>query len=87
MAQDISITEQAILDKIKEKAGKLKCSVCGGSEIGIAPGFSNIMLQNRIDGSIVSNGPMIPAVHTVCNKCGAMTPYAVAVLGLLNQDS
>lgn len=85
MAQDITITEQAILDKIKEKAGKLKCPVCGGTEIGIAQGFSNIMLQNKIDGSIVSNGPMIPAIHTICGKCGAMTPYAVGALGLLNQ--
>lgn len=86
MAQDISITEQAILDKIKEKGAKLKCPVCGGSEMGIAPGFSNITLQNKIDGSIVSNGPMIPAVYTICGKCGAMTPHAVGVLGLLDNQ-
>lgn len=83
---DISITEQAILDKVKEKAGKLKCPVCSGSDLGIAPGFSNVTLQNKIDGSLVSNGPMVPAVYTVCNKCGAMTPHAVGVLGLLNES-
>lgn len=86
MAQDISITEEAILEKIKEKTGKLKCCGCGGSKIGIAPGFSNIMLQDKIDGSVVSNGQMIPSVYTVCNHCGAMVPYALAVLGILNQN-
>lgn len=81
---DISITEQAILEKVKEKAGKLKCPVCGGSDMGIAPGFSNVVLQNQINGMVAMNGPMVPAVYTVCNKCGAMTPHAVGVLGLLN---
>lgn len=87
MSQDISITDQVILDKIKEKAGKLKCPVCGGSEIGIINGFSNVLLQNKVDGSLVINGPMVPVVYTICGKCGAMTPYALGTLGLINQPA
>ncbi|MCE3037080.1 hypothetical protein LW135_04475 [Helicobacter sp. faydin-H20] len=82
---DINITPEGILEKLKEKGAKLSCPTCGGKDIGIAPGFTSIMLQNKIDGSVNVNGPHVPAIYTVCNKCGAMTPHAVAVLEILNQ--
>ncbi|ANV97863.1 hypothetical protein BBW65_03170 [Helicobacter enhydrae] len=84
MSKDISITEETILEKIKEKTGKLKCASCGSAEFGVAPGFGHMALQNKIDGSLVSNAPFVPVAYTVCHKCGAMTPYSVAILGLLN---
>lgn len=83
---DVSITPESILEKLKEKGAKLICPSCGGKDLGIAPGFGNLMLQNKIDGNVSINSPYVPAVYTVCNKCGAMTPHAVAVLGILNQQ-
>ena len=82
---DINITPEGIIEKLKEKGVKLVCSSCGGKDLGIAPGFGNLMLQNKIDGSVSVNSPYVPTVYTVCNKCGAMTPHAAAVLGLVNQ--
>ncbi len=81
---NLNITPEEILEKLKEKGVKLACSACGGKNLGIAPGFGNLALQNKIDGSVSVNIPYVPAVYTVCNKCGAMTPHAMAVLGMLN---
>lgn len=83
---DVNITPEGILEKLKEKGAKLVCPACSSKDLGIAPGFGNLSLQNKIDGSVSINTPYVPAVYTVCNKCGAMTPHAATVLGILNQQ-
>lgn len=79
---DINLTPDDILKKIKEKEAKLECLQCGQKNIGIAPGFGHLSLQNKIDGSVTANAPHIPVVYTVCNTCGVLTPYSAVILGI-----
>jgi hypothetical protein len=66
-------------------ADKLPCPRCGNSGFALVDGFFSHPLQKETAG-LVLGGPVVPAVATVCMKCGFISEHALGVLGLLPKE-
>lgn len=82
----MKINKDDVVKKLTEKGALLPCSRCGSRSFTVLDGYSKVMLDNEIDGSIRIGGPMVPVAVVACTKCGAITMHALGALGLLNNQ-
>ena len=71
-----------IIKALKDRIAEQPCPRCGNEEFGLADGYFNQPLQDRI-GGITLGGPTIPSVAVICNKCGFISQHALGALNLL----
>lgn len=82
----MDITKEKIIQKLNEKNAVHPCARCGSHSFTVLDGFSKIMLDEKIDGSIRIGGPMVPVAIIACTNCGALTMHALGALGLLEKQ-
>ncbi|MBR6123816.1 hypothetical protein IKQ19_09540 [Candidatus Saccharibacteria bacterium] len=82
----MKIDKNRVIQKLTEKGAVLPCSRCGNQQFSVLDGYSKIMLDENIDGSIRIGGPSVPVSIVVCTKCGAVTMHALGALGLLEDE-
>jgi hypothetical protein len=71
------------IGKILSDHGAVKpCHRCGHTNFTVIEGYSNLSLQDNLDGVFIG-GPSVPAAMVACNNCGAITHHALGPLGLL----
>lgn len=81
----MKIEKDDVIKKLTEKRAVLPCSRCGCNSFTVLDGYSKIMLDEEIDGSLRLGGPMVPVTAVVCTNCGAITMHALGALGLLGK--
>lgn len=71
------------IGSILTQRGAVKpCHRCGHTNFTVIDGYSNLSLQENLDG-VVLGGPAVPVAMVACNNCGAITHHALGPLGLL----
>lgn len=61
---------------------EVKCPMCGNNHFIIGDGYFNTFIQDDIK-AVNLNGPSIPSIPIICNKCGFISLHALGILGLL----
>lgn len=79
----MSFDKKEIVKRLTEHGAILPCHRCGHKKFTVLDGYSQTMLQDDINGSLVIGGPTIPAILVACNNCGCITAHALGGLGLL----
>jgi hypothetical protein len=78
----------------KEKIAKLltargavhPCHRCGSTEFVVLDSYGNFHLQDDFSAGLVIGGQSVPVALVACVICGAITPHAIGVLGLLGGE-
>lgn len=74
-----------IIEILNKKNAVKPCSRCGNSSFSFV-GYTKIMMDDQMDGSIRIGGPVVPSAIIACSNCGAITMHALGALGLLNNN-
>lgn len=82
----MELDRDEIARKMTEKGATRPCHRCGKSAFTVLEGFSNIMIQKKLNSGIAFGGPTVPVAHIVCNNCGAVTPHALGALDMLPRE-
>ncbi len=78
------IDKDRIAKLLTERGATKPCHRCGHTNFVVIDGYATYSLQDNLDGGMVLGGPAVPVVLVACANCGAITPHAVGVLGLLS---
>ena len=81
------IDKDRIAKLLTDRGATKPCHRCGHTKFAVIDGYSTHSLQENLDGGIVLGGPAVPVALIACENCGAITPHAVGVLGLLPSAS
>jgi hypothetical protein len=79
----MSIDKDRIAKTLTTRGATKPCHRCGHTKFVVIDGYSTYPLQSELNGGIVLGGPAVPVTLVACENCGAITPHAVGVLGLL----
>lgn len=74
--------KKAIIVALEERGAVLPCSRCGNQSFSVMEGYFAPSLQKNLNEGIILGGPTLPSVAVMCNRCGAITTHAAAILGL-----
>jgi ribosomal protein L37E len=77
------IDKDRIAKLLTERGATKPCHRCGRTNFVVIDGYATTPLQDNLDGGMVLGGPAVPVALVACSHCGAVTPHAVGVLGLL----
>lgn len=78
------IDKDQIAKLLTERGATKPCHRCGHTTFVVIDGYATYHLQEEPDvGMFVVGGSSVPVALVACANCGATTPHAVGVLGLL----
>ena len=77
------IEKEKIAQTLTTRGATRPCHRCGHVKFVVIDGYANFSLQDNLDGGLVFGGAAVPVALIACENCGALTPHAVGVLGLL----
>jgi len=74
--------KEKIIKALQDRFVNHGCPRCGNQSFSLFEGYVNHPLQEKLK-NMVLGGPTIPAVVTVCTRCGFLSEHALGALGLL----
>lgn len=75
-----------ILAALQKAHANEPCPRCGNTEFVLLDGYTTVTTNQGVTPTFIIGGPTIPAVVTVCKRCGFIAQHAIGALGLLPQE-
>jgi hypothetical protein len=75
-----------IIAALKRAYANEPCPRCRHNEFALLDGYVNLAPNPNPGIGLFVGGPAIPAVVTVCTRCGFLSQHALGALGLLPQE-
>jgi ribosomal protein L37E len=79
----MEINRENIINMLDKREANRPCHRCGKTNFSLLDKYSNIFLNENVNGDLHIGGPTVPVAIVVCNNCGAITFHAIGALGLL----
>ena len=76
--------QQKVIEAINKKKINANCEVCSQNNWSVADQAVTLLVSN-LEGGISLPPPNIPTAALVCNNCGNVRLFSLAVLGLLEK--
>jgi ribosomal protein L37E len=79
--------KQRIVEALKKANVRMPCPRCGNINFAIVEGYITQPVQADLPDINLGPGPVLPAIATICDRCGFISYHSLGSLRLLPSQS